>query len=300
MAQSSQLPIPFGAVMTAMATPFTSNLEVDYKRAAELAQRLIAQGNDGLILAGTTGESPTLSHDEKMKLFKVVKEAVGKNHAVLAGTGSFSTRDTIALTKEVEALGLDGVLIVCPYYSKPPQEGLFQHFKAIAEATSLPIMIYNIPGRTAVNMFPETMERLAKIKNIVGVKESGSAEQVAEAARRIGAGFTIWSGDDISTFPFLSLGAKGVVSVAGHLVATEIKKMIMLFSEGRTKEAEAIHQRLSPFFKALFITTSPILLKAAMKLSGFPIGGLRLPLVDANEREISILKESMAALNLLA
>jgi len=291
--------LPFGPMLTAMATPFTSDLEVDYKRAAELAEHLIHHGNDGLVVAGTTGESPTLSHDEKIKLFKTVKEAVGKNHAVLAGTGTFSTRDTIAFTKEIEPLGLDGVLVVCPYYNKPPQEGLYQHYRAIAQSTSQRIMIYNVPGRTSVNMLPETMARLSEFSNIVGVKESaGSVEQLSEISRL--TRFTIWSGEDGLTLPYLTAGAKGVVSVAGHLVGSEIKSMIAAHEKGNLEEALKIHHRLSPLFKVLFITGSPIMLKAAMKLIGFPIGGLRLPLVSANEKEISILRETMVPLNLLA
>ncbi len=307
----------FGPLITAMVTPFKENLEVDYSASARLAIKLIEEGNDSLVIAGTTGESPTLTHDEKIKLFQTVRDAV--KAPLIAGTGSYSTQESIRFTQEAESIGMDGVLIVCPYYSKPPQEGLIRHFKMIAESTKLPIMIYNVPGRTGVNMLPETTERLSKIPNIIGIKEaSGSVEQVAEIARRtnriplplgkgsgsasptIERGFTIWSGDDALTLPFLSVGATGVVSVAGHLVAKQIKKMIASFFQGNIAEAQAIHHELQNFYKALFMTTNPIQIKAAIRLAGFPVGGLRPPLVDSGEKEILALRESMTPLGLLA
>lgn len=297
--------IPFGQVITAMITPFNAAMEVDYQAAAQLAKKLVEHGNDGLVVAGTTGESPTLTHEEKLKLFKVVKEAVGNKASVIAGTGSYSTAESIEFTQQAEAVGVDGALVVCPYYSKPPQDGLYRHFEMIASKTKLPIMIYNIPGRTGVNMLPETMERLSSIANIAGVKEaSGSVEQAAEIARRTGnikgRAFVIWSGDDGLTLPFLAVGASGVVSVAGHLVGREIKQMINLFFQGAVHEAKALHFKLQDFFKALFLTTNPILIKAAMRLAGFPTGGLRPPLVEAREKEIQALRDAMKPLGLLA
>jgi len=285
-----------------MLTPFNEKMEVDYDAAANLAKHLVEHGNDGLVIAGTTGESPTLTHDEKLKLFKVVKEAVGSKASVVAGTGNNSTAESIKFTQEAEALGVDGALVVCPYYNKPPQEGLYRHFEMIASKTKLPIMIYNVPGRTSVNMLPETMARLADIPNIVGVKESaGSVEQAAEIARRTqGKSFAIWSGDDAVTLPFLSVGGIGVVSVAGHLVGKEISQMIKLFFEGKVVEATAIHLRLMELFKTLFITTNPIPLKAAMQLAGFKVGGLRPPLVWAGEKEVQAVREAMRPLRLLA
>ncbi len=292
---------PFGPLITAMVTPFKENLEVDYEKASSLARKLIQEGNDGLVTAGTTGESPTLTHQEKLQLFKVVKEAVGKDIPVIAGTGTYSTLETIHFTQEAESLGMDGVLVVCPYYNKPPQEGLYQHFKKIAENTKLPIIIYNIPGRTGVNMTPETVERLSYIPNIIGIKEaSGSVEQVSEIARRIsraGTELYIWSGDDGLTLPFLSCGAIGVISVAAHLTAREMKEMIQKFFEGKREEALALHLNLLPFFKALFTTTNPIPVKAALKLAGFPVGGLRPPLIEASEKEIQSLQEAMKFLS---
>jgi 4-hydroxy-tetrahydrodipicolinate synthase len=308
--------IPFGRLLTAMVTPFKENLEVDYEQAAKLACKLIQDGNDGIVVAGTTGESPTLTHEEKFKLFKTVKEAVGPKVPVIVGTGNYSTSESIHFTREAEALGMDGALVVCPYYNKPPQEGLFRHFKMIAEKTKLPIMIYNIPGRTGVNMLPETVERLSEIQNIVGIKEAaGSVEQTAEMARRIRAktpvgtgartdsksiSFSIWSGDDALTLPFLSVGAYGVVSVAGHLVAPRLKRMMEAFFEGKLEEAQAIHFELLPLFKALFVSTNPIPVKAALNLAGFNVGSVRPPLVEAGEKEIQVLLEAMRPLGLLA
>lgn len=316
--------IPFGALITAMVTPFKGNLEVDYEAAARLAKKLIQDGNDGLVIAGTTGESPTLTHEEKLKLFKTVKEAVGSTGSVIANTGNNSTAESIRLTQEAEAVGVDGIMIVCPYYNKPPQEGLIRHYTMIAEKTKLPVIIYNVPGRTGVNMLPETTERLSEVPNIIGTKEAaGSVEQVAEIARRIGSGtgaaqkvpvpagaggsaadsaerqFTIWSGDDALTLPFLAVGASGVVSVAGNVAGKAVKQMIQSFFQGKVEEARVLHESLLPFFKALFMTTNPIPVKAAMALAGFPVGGLRPPLVDANEKQIQALRDAMAPLGLL-
>jgi len=304
----------FGPLITAMVTPFKENLEVDYDAAVRIAKKLIDDGNDGLVLAGTTGESPTLTHDEKVKLYKTIKDAVGNRTKLIVGTGTYSTAESIKLTQEAESLGMDGALVVSPYYSKPPQEGLYLHFKMIAEKTKLPIMIYNIPGRTGVNISPETLERLAEIPNIIGVKESaGSVEQAAEIYRRTsrvpaGAGkgtgstshgFAIWSGDDSLTLPFLSVGACGVVSVAAHLVAPQIKSMIKSYFDGRFQEARKIHLDLLKLYKALFITSNPIQIKAALRLAGFPVGDLRPPLVKANEKEIAALREAMQPLGLI-
>ncbi|MCL4513639.1 MAG: 4-hydroxy-tetrahydrodipicolinate synthase [Candidatus Eremiobacteraeota bacterium] len=291
---------PFGSLITAVVTPFKETLAVDYEKAASLAKKLIQEGNDGLVVAGTTGESPTLSHEEKIQLFKTIKQAVGAEIPVIAGTGNNSTQGTIALTQEAESLGMDGALVVCPYYNKPPQEGLYQHFKKVAENTKLPLIIYNIPGRTGINMLPETVERLAAVPNIIGIKEaSGSVEQVSEISRRISKSstqFFIWSGDDGLTLPFLSCGAIGVISVAAHLAAGEMKEMIQSFFEGKVEKALEIHLHLLPLFKALFMTTNPIPVKAALKLTGFPVGGLRPPLVEASEKEIRLLEEALEAI----
>jgi 4-hydroxy-tetrahydrodipicolinate synthase len=267
--------------MTAMVTPFTPSGEVDYGTAQRLARDLLACGSDGVVVAGTTGEAPTLSHEEKLRLFRVVKEAVGSDGTVLAGTGTYSSSESIELTREATAAGVDGVLLTVPYYNKPPQEGLFRHFEAIAAATSLPCVLYNIPGRTGVNLAPETIIRLAAIPNIVGVKEaSGSLDAVskivAEAPR-----LRVWSGDDQVTLPLLSVGGYGVICVCSHLVGRQMKAMIEAHLAGRNEEAASIHRRLLPLMTALMtIASNPIPVKHALNALGFPVGGFRLPLCD--------------------
>src|SRR5438477_5154063 len=237
----------FGRLLTAMVTPFTPEGEVDYRRAQELARDLLASGSEGVIVAGTTGESATLNSDEELKLYRAVKEAVGKDGAVLAATSSYNTRESVELTREAVDTGVDGFLLVVPYYNKPPQEGLFSHFEAIASVTELPCVLYNIPGRTGVNLAPETIIRLANaIPNIVGVKEaSGSldavAKIVAEAPR-----LRIWSGDDQLVLPILSVGGYGVVCVTSHLAGRQVKAMIEAHVAGRAEEAGSIHRRLLP------------------------------------------------------
>ena len=289
----------FGRLLTAMITPFMPDGKVDYAAAAALAKRLVENGSDGLVVAGTTGESPTLSAEEKLRLFSTIVEAVGGTASVIAGTGSYATGESIQLTKEAEKTGVDGILLVAPYYNRPPQEGLYRHFKAVAEATSLPVMIYNIPGRTGVNVSPETMARLARVDNIVALKESaGNLAQVSELVRRLPPDFMIYSGDDVLTLPMMALGAVGVVSVASHVAGRKVKEMIEAFLRGETSQANRIHQALLPLFNVLFITTNPIMVKTAVNLLGIPVGGVRLPLVNATSEEISQLKEVMQGLGL--
>ncbi len=278
----------FGHVVTAMVTPFDAGGQVDYAKAATLAKRLIDAGNDALVIAGTTGESPTLSDEEKVRLFRSVKEAVGSRGKIIAGTGTYDTAHSIHLSKEAQKVGCDGLLLVNPYYNRPSQDGLYAHFRTIAESTPLPVMLYNIPGRTSVNCTPETIARLAQVPNIAAVKEAaGSLDQVSEIRVRTPDSFLIYSGDDSLTLPKLAVGAVGVVSVAGNLIPIpgEIKKMIKTFFDGQVAEALRIHRRLWPLFKVLFITTNPVPVKAAMRLSGFDCGKVRLPLVDATPKE---------------
>jgi len=292
--------VNFGRILTAMITPFTPEGKVDYPVAAELAKRLVENGSDGLVITGTTGESPTLTTEEKLNLYATVVEAVGGKASVIAGTGNYSTAESIKLTREAEQTGIDGVLVVAPYYNKPPQEGLYRHFAAIAESTSLPLMVYNIPGRTGVNITPDTMARLARIENITAVKEaSGTLAQVAELAEKVADRMAIYSGDDALTLPMLALGAKGVVSVASHLAGRRMKSMIEAFIRGDVAEITRIHQVLMPFFKVLFLTTNPIMVKAAVNLMGFRVGSVRLPLVDATPEENAKLKEVLQKLGLI-
>ncbi|HEX4836233.1 MAG TPA: 4-hydroxy-tetrahydrodipicolinate synthase [bacterium] len=282
----------FGRVITAMVTPMDRTLAVDYGRAAALAKRLVERGSDGLVVCGTTGESPTLTDEEKVRLFHTVREAVGKRAAVIAGTGTYNTAHSIHLTKEAERAGCDGVLLVNPYYNKPSQEGLYQHFKAVAESTRLAVMLYNIQGRTSVNCEPATVARLAQVPNIVAIKEaSGSLDQMSQIRKVTPPEFLLYSGDDSLTLPLLAVGGHGVVSVASHLAGREIREMIEAFVAGDVLRATAMHLRLWPLFKVLFITTNPVPVKAALALAGFDAGGLRLPLVEATPKE----REQIAA-----
>jgi len=286
----------WGRIITAMVTPLDSKLAVDYKRAAELACRLADTGSDALLVAGTTGESPTLNDSEKLRLFETVLDAVGDRVAVLAGTGTNSTEASLRLTRKAEAVGVHGVMLVTPYYNKPPQEGLVRHFQAVAEATRLPVMVYNVPGRTGVNVAPETMARLSEVPNIVALKEAGgSADQAAAMVRACGGRARVYSGDDSLTLPMMAVGACGVVSVASHVAGPEIADMIAAFTGGEPALAARLHRRLLPLFKALFITTNPIPVKAALRLAGFDAGGLRLPLVEATEAQAAAVREAMTA-----
>ncbi|MFH1347806.1 MAG: 4-hydroxy-tetrahydrodipicolinate synthase [Candidatus Margulisiibacteriota bacterium] len=289
-----------GNVLTAMVTPFKADLSVDYAMAEKLAVHLSQNGSDGLVLHGTTGESPTLTHEEEYELYRVVKKAVGGKCKIVAGTGSNSTATTIKSTKEAEKIGVDGAMIVVPYYNKPPQEGLYQHFKAVADNTSLPLIIYNIPGRTGKNMETETVARLSEIKNYVAVKEaSGNLDQVAAVRNATPKDFVIYSGDDNLTYPIMERGGIGVISVASHLVGIEIKKMTSLFLEGEKAKAKDIHDRLMPLFDAIFVTTNPIPVKAALAMIGWPVGGLRLPMIDANEKEKETVRKALKDLGLV-
>ncbi|MDJ0732891.1 MAG: 4-hydroxy-tetrahydrodipicolinate synthase [Nostocaceae cyanobacterium] len=275
--------VDFGQVLTAMITPFTEDGRVNYDVAAQLAEHLANNGTDTVVVCGTTGESPVLSWDEEYQLFTVVLQAVDKKAKVMAGCGSNSTKEAIAATQKAAKIGVHGALQVVPYYNKPPQEGLYRHFQAIAQASDLPLLLYNIPGRTGQNLLPETVVRLAKLENIVGIKEaSGNLDQVSEIRRLTSKEFQIYSGDDSLTLPMLAVGARGVVSVASHLVGNQLQKMIQAFNAGQVEVARAIHLELFPLFKALFITTNPIPVKQALKLQGWEVGSTRLPLCQAS------------------
>ncbi len=275
----------FGQVITAMVTPFDSRGEVSYAVAESLADYLISHGSDSIVICGTTGESPTLSWEEEYQLFQVVKNVVGSHGKVIAGTGSNSTKEAILATEKAAALGVDGSLQVVPYYNRPPQDGLYAHFHSIASAVpQLPIMLYNIPSRTGQNLLPETVAKLASIENIVAIKEaSGSLEQAAEIYRLSGGLLDIYAGDDALTLPMLSVGGVGVVSVASHLVGTQIKQMICSFLAGNIEEAATINARYLQLFKILFCTTNPIPVKAALNLQGWDVGGVRLPLIALSQ-----------------
>ena len=274
-----------GRLITAMVTPFDQQGQVDYPQAKRLANALLDSGSDGVIVSGTTGESPTLTTEEKIRLFAEVKSAVGDRGAVVAGTGNYSTAESIELSREAEAAGVDGLLLVVPYYNKPPQEGLYQHFKSIAGSVHLPCMLYNVPGRTSLNLTDETTIRLSQVDNIVGVKEAGSdLDQISRIIDGATDGFRVWSGNDNETFPIMALGGYGVVSVASHLVGAQIKQMMGLLLEGDVERAAAEHRRLHAIFKVLFIVSNPIPVKYAVNRAGFNVGNPRLPLVPADEK----------------
>ncbi|MGM8214525.1 4-hydroxy-tetrahydrodipicolinate synthase [Bacillaceae bacterium W0354] len=283
----------FGKVLTAMVTPFNEEDNLDLDRTSKLIEYLLANGTDGLVVGGTTGESPTLSTDEKLTLYKHVVDTVDGRAKVIAGTGSNSTQATIELTKKVSEIGVDGILLVAPYYNKPNQQGLYEHFKAIAESTSLPIMLYNIPGRSVVNMSVETTVALSKIPNIVSIKDaSGDLDMISEIIEKTGDDFTLYSGDDGLTLPALAIGAVGVVSVASHVIGNEMQQMIKAYKAGEVSRAASLHRQLLPKMSACFMAPSPAPVKAALNLLGVPVGSVRLPLVPlTDEEEKNLIKE---------
>ena len=286
-----------------MVTPFDDKLDLDLHRAKELAVRLIEQGNDSLVISGTTGESPTLTKDEKKALFRGIRETLPASAKVIAGTGSNDTRATIELSKAAADCGADGLLLVSPYYNKPTQDMQRRHFLEVAEATTLPIMLYNIPGRTAVEIFPETLAKLAEHPRIVAVKQSlPDLDPVSDLAARLAdkpGSMFIYSGDDSHTLSIMSTGGCGVVSVAGHLVGPQMRAMIEAFENGKVQEACRIHLQIFPLIKGIFSTTNPVLVKAGLQMVGFPVGGVRPPLYSASEAEEAALRPLLAGLGLL-
>lgn len=282
---STQAKNKFGRLITAMVTPFDANGGVDYPQAKKLALALLASGSDGIVVSGTTGESPTLSKEEKLRLFSEIKGAVGTRGTIIAGTGSYNTEESIELTREAEQVGVDGILLVVPYYNKPTQDGLFAHFSAIAKSTKLPCILYNVPGRTVTNLAPETAIKLSRTSNIAGIKEaSGNLEQASKIIQAAPPGFLMYSGNDSDTLPLMALGAYGVISVASHLVGKQIKAMMEAFVSGDTRGAAAEHRRLLPLVNALFIVSNPIPVKYALNRVGFRSGKPRLPLTEPDEQ----------------
>ncbi|WP_281974346.1 4-hydroxy-tetrahydrodipicolinate synthase [Halobacillus litoralis] len=276
----------FGQVLTAMVTPFDSQENIDFEATRSLVNHLIGNGSDALVIAGTTGESPTLTTEEKVSLFKFVVEVVDGRVPVIAGTGSNNTRASISLTQKAEESGVDAIMLVTPYYNKPTQEGLYQHFSTIAKATSLPVMLYNIPGRSVVNMEPATIIRLSAINNIVSVKEaSGDLDDATEIIRDTPDDFSVYSGEDSNTLPFVSIGGTGIVSVSAHVIGNEMQQMVQSFREGDFAFAARMHQKLVPIMNAIFSAPSPSPVKAALNAKGVKVGGVRLPLLPLTEEE---------------
>ncbi len=289
----------FGSVVTAMVTPFRDDHAVDLDGAQELASRLLDNGSDAIVAAGSTGESPTLSYKEKAELFRAVGEAVRGRGKLICGTGTYSTAETLELTQAAEDAGADGLLVVTPYYNKPPQRGLVAHFERVADATDLPIIAYNIPGRTATRIEHDTLLKLAAKPNIVAVKDStGDFKGVSRLIAEV-PDFEVYSGDDWATFGYVCLGAVGVVSVASHLVGPQIRQMIELIQTGDIAAARKFHESLSPLFNALFITSNPIPVKAALELLGHRVGEPRLPLVPATVEERERVRKALEDAGLL-
>ena len=290
-------PAPFGRLLTAMVTPFTPDGEIDYAGAATLAAHLVDQGNNALVISGTTGESATITDGEKERLLSAVLDAVGDRARVIAGVGTNSTRHTIELARAAQKAGAHGALVVTPYYNKPPQAGLLNHFRTVADATGLPIMLYDIPGRTGMALETNTIVRLSEHPRIVAIKDAKGDFQ-ATSWVRARSDIAVYSGDDAATLPLLALGAVGVVGVTSHIASPQIKAMIEAFDNGNPGEARDIHLRLMPAFTGLFRTQGVILAKAALELRGLPSGPVRPPLVDATIDQVAQLKEDLAAAGL--
>jgi len=290
----------FGRVITAMVTPMNKDLSVNYEGAQELATYLLDHGSEALVVSGTTGESPTLSKEEKLKLFAAVHEVTKNRAPMITGTSSYDTQASVELTKKAEAMGADAILAVTPYYNKPPQEGLIAHFTAIAAAVSLPVILYNVPGRTSVNLEAETVGKLSQVSNIVAVKEaSGSMDQVSQIGTLVGPDFMIYCGDDSLTLPMLALGACGVISVASHLVGTEIAEMVMAFEQGNNAKALELHQQYFQLFRKLFICSNPIPLKYCLNRIGLNVGPCRLPLCEASDAHKAVLDKMLQEIGLI-
>lgn len=291
----------FGRLITAMITPFDNERNLDLKRCAEFADRLVKGGTDALAVCATTGESPTIFYPQKIEVIKTVIEAVDGRAKIIANVGDNCTQDTIDFARDVEKLGVDGLMCVVPYYNKPPQEGLYQHFKAIAESVNLPVILYNIPGRCVTNMTAETTLRLAHdVKNIVAIKEaSGNMEQIKQIIDNAPEGFVVYSGDDSATYDIMKMGGAGVVSTISNIATARMKEIVDLCAAGKWDEAKAANDKLLPMMNGLFETTNPILVKEALKLVGFPVGGVRLPLVDATPEQSNRLAAIMHEVGVL-
>jgi 4-hydroxy-tetrahydrodipicolinate synthase len=291
----------FGRLLTAMVTPFHDNGEIDFEGASTLAKQLVDDGNDGLVICGTTGEAPTLSSDEKIELWKAVKAAV--DVPMIAGTGSYCTRSTIALSQKAQDAGADALLLVAPYYNKPSPVGLLEHFKTLHDATDIPIMLYNIPSRSGIDIPVSVLRELAELPRMVAVKQSLPIDPVSRLESQLaGSSATLetYSGDDSQTLPQLAVGGKGVVSVAGHVAGPQIRQMLDAFFDGKVAEAAAMHQRLFPLFEVLFITCNPVPVKHALKLLGRPAGGVRQPLWKATKEQEQQVEKVMRDVGILS
>lgn len=292
----------FGRMITAMVTPFSADNSLDLPRAAELATRLLDTGSDALVVCGTTGESPTVFYDQKMDLFRAVLDAVGGKAPVIANAGDNCTDDSVEFARKVVALGVDAIMLVVPYYNKPPQEGLYRHFRTVADAVDVPVILYNIPGRCVINLEPATILRLAHdCENVVALKQANSdLSQAAAVLAGAPDGFEVFAGDDELTLPLMGLGGTGVISVLSHVAGDRFKEMIQAQVAGDHTRALRIHLELLPLMKALFMTANPIMVKKALELQGFPVGGVRLPLVESTDEQAAELARIMRHVGVLA
>lgn len=289
-----------GRVITAMVTPLNDDLSVNYDKAQELAAYLLDNGSDALVVSGTTGESPTLTKDEKLKLFAAILEVTKGKAKMIAGTSSYDTAASIEMTRQAAAAGADAILAVTPYYNKPPQDGLYAHYQAIANAVELPVILYNVPGRTGVNLEPATVASLSAIDNIIAVKEaSGNLEQVSQIRAAVDPGFLVYSGDDSMTLPMLSLGANGVISVASHLIGNAIQEMVTAFVEKDTDKARDLHLANYQMFRKLFICSNPLPLKYCLNRVGLPAGPCRLPLTTVSSDQAKVLDAMLQEMGLI-
>jgi 4-hydroxy-tetrahydrodipicolinate synthase len=287
-----------GEVLTAAVTPFKDDGSIDFERFRELAQYLVESGSDGLVVAGTTGESPTLSDDERLELFRVAVDTLNGRATVVAGTGTYSTAHSVHLTREAHELGVDGFLVVTPYYNKPPPRGIVEHFRAIADVSDKPIIVYNIPGRVVINIEPETIVELAEIPTVRAVKQAN--DDVVQARRIVEeTDLDLYAGDDNIVFPLLEAGGIGGVCVHTHVVGPQVKEMVRAFRDGDVETARRIDHELEPAYELLKVQTNPIAIKAALNLLGHQVGGLRLPLVEANESEVAQVRDCLERLRLL-
>jgi 4-hydroxy-tetrahydrodipicolinate synthase len=286
-----------GEILTAICTPFRPDGSVDWDGFRALARHLVENGSDGLVVAGTTGESPTLADDEKLELFRIARDEVGDRATIVAGTGSNDTRHSIHLTEAATAAGVDGVLVVTPYYNKPPQRGIVEHFRAVAAATDRPVVVYNIPGRCVVNIEPETIAQLAEIPNVQAVKQAN--DDLDQARRIVEIGLDLYAGDDYLIMPFLELGARGGICVHTHVVGPQVKEMVRRYHDGDVEGARGLDRALQPSLDLLKVVGNPIAIKAAMNLLGHELGGHRLPLVPATEDEVARIRDLLARLGLL-
>ncbi|ARI77454.1 4-hydroxy-tetrahydrodipicolinate synthase [Halobacillus mangrovi] len=287
----------FGKVLTAMVTPFDHHGNVDFNKTTVLVEYLLANGSDGLVVTGTTGESPTLCVEEKVALWKHVVKTVNGRAPVIAGAGSNSTEASITLANKAENAGVDAVMLVAPYYNKPSQRGMYEHFKTIAASLRIPVMIYNVPGRSVVRIEPQTIIELAKIPNVVSVKEAtGDLDSMAEIIQQTDEHFSLYSGDDNLTLPSYVIGANGIISVSAHVIGNEMQEMLTLYEAGKVKEAASLHRKLLPIFNGMFSAPSPTPVKAALKMKGLDTGGVRLPLVSLTVDEEAFIQNLMDGL----